>query len=272
MRLSVKIALARKVLEARVFNKRIPLLVNWEITKQCNAKCKYCNIWNNASEELDIGQVNSIIQELSFLGTRMIHFTGGEPLLRKDIGMILDYCHKKNILTAMNSNGSLVPARINEIATLHLLSISLDGPEEVHDHVRGKGSYRKAIEAITAARDKGIELRLLAVLSECNLHVVDFLLEKAEEFSAPVIFQPATKFLLGAEANNPIVPDVEKYKQVIKKLLVKKKKGLLFTKEPLSSVEVDGINLYLSPPLYRAFPIRGDAPYNVFHAFGFIRG
>jgi MoaA/NifB/PqqE/SkfB family radical SAM enzyme len=153
----------------------------------------------------------------------MIHFTGGEPLLREDIGMILDYCHKKNILTAMNSNGAFVPQRINEIATLHLLGISIDGPENVHDYIRGEGSYRKTIEAITIVRDKGIKLRLLAVLSKCNLDAIDFLLEKAMEFDAPLIFQPATELLLGAETNNPIVPDVGRYKQVIKELLVKKR-------------------------------------------------
>lgn len=133
----------------------------------------------------------------------MIHFTEGEPLLREDIGVILDCCHKKNISTSMNSNGSFVPRRINEISTLHLPGISLDGPKEVHDYIRGKGSFRGAIEAITIARDKGIKLRLLTVLSQCNLQAIDFLLEKAVEFDAPLIFQPATELLLGGDEKIP---------------------------------------------------------------------
>jgi len=223
MRLLSKIAFVNAILKAKIFSKRTPFLVSWEITKRCNARCQYCNIWNNASEELDTKQALSIIEELSSLGTRMIQFTGGEPLLREDIGIILDYCHKKGILTSMNSNGFFVSRRINEIATLYLLGISLDGPEEIHDYIRGKGSYRGAIEAIAIARDKGIRVRLLVVLSQCNLNAIDFLLEKARKFDAPIIFQPATRLLLGGEANNPIAPSAERYKQVIKELIIKKR-------------------------------------------------
>lgn len=223
MNLFNKVAHVNAVVKARVFGKRTPLLVSWEITARCNARCRYCNIWDNTPRELDTVQVLSIIQELSELGTRTIHFTGGEPLLREDIGMILGYCHKKNISTSMNSNGSFVPQRINEISTLDVLGISLDGPEEIHDYIRGQGSYKEAIEAISAAKSKGIKLRLLTVLSQCNLGVIDFLLEKADEFDSPIIFQPATKLLLGGQTRNPIMPDAETYRQVVKELIVKKR-------------------------------------------------
>lgn len=223
MKLLDKLASVHGVLKAKLFNQRTPLLVNWEITRRCNAKCRYCNIWDNPSKELDTGQVLAIIRELSLLGTRMIHFTGGEPLLREDIGVILDYCHQKHIPTAMNSNGYFIPERINEIATLQLLGISIDGPEDVHDSIRGKGSYARTIEAITVARKKGIKIRLLVVLSECNLDAVDFLLEKAAEFDAPIIFQPATRLLLGSQEKNPIAPNLEKYKRVIRELIVRKR-------------------------------------------------
>lgn len=223
MRLSSKIAAIQAILKVKIFNRRIPLLVNWEITQRCNARCRYCNIWDSASGELDTEKVLSIIQELSLLGTRMIHFTGGEPLLREDIGTILDYCRQKNISTAMNSNGSLVPARIKAIGTLDLLGLSLDGPEEVHDYIRGEGSYRKTIEAISMVRATDIKLRLLVTLSKCNLGAVDFLLEKASQFDAPLIFQPATELLLGAETDNPIAPEAQRYKQIIRELIARKK-------------------------------------------------
>src|SRR3989338_71832 len=224
MNLSSKFTCIKAILKAKISNKRIPLLVSWEITKRCNARCKYCNIWNDASGELDTKQVFSIIEELIRMGTRVIHFTGGEPLLREDIGVILDYCHKKKISTSINSNGLFVPLKINEIKRLHLLGISLDGPKEIHDRIRGRGSYAGAIAAIAAARDKGIKLRLLTVLSRVNLDSVDFILSKAAEFNAPVIFQPATDCLLGGEAKNPIASDPARYKQVIKELILKRRK------------------------------------------------
>lgn len=223
MSLLNKAAYINAIIRAKIFNKKTPLLVSWEITRRCNARCKYCNIWDNPAVELETKQVLAIIQELSQAGTRTIHFTGGEPLLREDIGTILEHCRKKNISTSMNSNGAFVSRRIDEISTLHLLGISLDGPQDIHDYIRGQGSYKGAIEAIAVARDKGIKLRLLTVLSQCNLEAIDFLLEKAREFDAPVIFQPATGLLLGGQGKNPIAPDPGRYKQAIQKLMVKKR-------------------------------------------------
>jgi len=223
MKFSNKIDLIKKVLQAVIFNKRTPLFVSWEITRQCNARCKYCNIWDDSSKELDTGQVLSIIRELSILGTWMIHFTGGEALLRSDFGEILRYCRQRGILTSLNSNGALVPARIDELTTLRVLAISIDGPEEVHDSARGVGSYHKAMDALAVARDRGIQIRLLTVLSKQNLDAVDFLLEKAMEFNATVVFQPATELLLGGQGLNPMSPEVKRYRRKIEELIVKKK-------------------------------------------------
>ncbi len=223
MKLSNEIAVIHALCKAKVFNKKTPLFVSWEITRRCDARCKYCNIWDTAPEELDTGQVLSIIRELSLLGTRMIHFTGGEALLRSDFGHIVQYCHQRGISTSLNSNGALVPSRIDELTTLRVLGISIDGPEEMHDNARGAGSYKKAMEALVVARDRGIQVRLLTVLSRHNLDAVDFLLERAMEFDAAVVFQPATELLLVGEEQNPIAPDVEKYRQVIKEVIAKKR-------------------------------------------------
>ncbi|HTY44763.1 MAG TPA: radical SAM protein [Patescibacteria group bacterium] len=224
MKLLTKIEYANAILQARLFNRKIPLVVSWEITKQCNARCKYCYIWDAPSEELGTAEALSMIDELKSLGTKSLHFTGGEPLLRQDIGTLLEHCHTQGISTSMNSNGSFVPLKINEIARLSLLKISLDGPEEVHDYIRGDRSYREAIEGIVAAKNKGMNVWLTAVLSKYNLHAIDFLLEKAAEFDAPILFQPATELVLGKDMQNPLMPEKEKYRQAIKGLILKKKK------------------------------------------------
>lgn len=223
MNFRIKTSVVTSVLKARLFNIRTPLLVNWEITRSCNARCRYCTIWDAPPQELNTAQALSIIEELGILGTRMVHFTGGEPLLREDVGILLEQCHKKNILTSMNSNGSLVSRRIAELKTLDLLAISFDGPEEIHDAIRAKGSYQGALEALTVARQNGIKVRILTALSKHNLGAVDFILEKAREFNASVYFQPATELLLGSQARNPIAPESGPYRQAISLLIAKKR-------------------------------------------------
>ncbi len=218
-----KIKAINALVQALFFRRRRLLAVSWEITSQCNSRCAYCHIWDTpAVDEFGTEEVFAIIDELKGLGTQIIHFTGGEALLREDLGRILDYCRRSGISVSLNSNGSLVAARIDELKSLQLLGISLDGPEEVHDLLRGKGSYKNAVEALAAARNNGIRLRIMTVLSSYNLGSVEFLLAKAREFNAPVLFQPATQRLLGADKDNPSAPDVADYRRLMRELIAKK--------------------------------------------------
>ena len=224
MKLKDKLFVLRSLFMARVFKKKTPLIVSWAISARCNKSCQYCDIRDIKIKELETEQVLSTIAELSRLGTKIIHFTGGEPLLREDIGIILDYCSKKGLSTSINSNGSLFEQRIGELKNLNLVGLSLDGPEEIHDSIRGKGSYREVIAALALAKNKGINARIHTVLSKSNLQSVDFLLKKAEEFDAPILFQPSTALRMGGNQQNPLSPNEKEYKQVIEYLMAKKNK------------------------------------------------
>lgn len=225
MKVKDNLPAAAALIKAKLFKRRTPIIVNWSITYRCNYRCLYCGIWSLSSKEINCKQIFSIIDEMAQMGTKRIHFTGGEPLLRKDIGEILEYCKRKNIKTALNSNGFLVPEKINLLKNLDLLSLSLDGNEEVHDAIRQKGAYQKVMEAVEAARANNLKIRIITVLSKINLDSVDFILDKAAGIGAFVTFQPATKTLMETDSVNPIAASSEEYCKVIKKLISKKKKG-----------------------------------------------
>lgn len=216
---------ASSLLGAGVRKKKTPLIVSWALTTRCNLRCRYCNAWNVNGQELETRQIFSIIEELSGMGTRKLQLTGGEPLLREDIGEIVDFCNKKGIRVSINSNGLLVEKKIDSLQNLDLLCLSLDGPEPVHDYLRGPGSYRRVIQAANIARKKNIRLRFTAVLSSVNLKDIDFVLERAREFRAPVFFQPAATHLLMSAQPNPVAAPAGEYKKAISGLLAKKKKN-----------------------------------------------
>ena len=224
MKFKKTVLTVKSLLEAKLYKKRTPLIVSWAIAARCNLKCKYCNAWNLAGEELETSLILRIIEELSRMGTRKIQFTGGEPLLRDDIGRIVDFCRRKGIGTSINSNGSLVAKRINALGNLDVLCLSLDGSKSAHDYLRGEGSYDSVIQAANIAGDKNIRLRFATVLSNVNLSDIEFILQKAKEFDAPVLFQPATTHILMDRAANPFAAGQEKYRRVILDLLTKKKK------------------------------------------------
>lgn len=79
------------ICQARILHRRIPLVVSWTVTYRCNSRCRYCDLPNRAGDELELPQIYSIIEILARRGCRFFSLTGGEPLLRQDIGMIVDF-------------------------------------------------------------------------------------------------------------------------------------------------------------------------------------
>jgi MoaA/NifB/PqqE/SkfB family radical SAM enzyme len=222
-----KIKSLGSIIKIKIFKKRIPLAVRWQLTNRCPNRCIYCKIWaDDYSNELSTTKILTIIDSLKKHGTQTISFSGGEPLLRKDIGTILDYCQKKNISTSMNSNGALLPQKINQIQTLDLLKLSFDGPEEIHDRIANcKGSYHQVFRAIEIAQARGIKTIFTTTLTKYNIAHLSFILEMAKRYNTLVAFQPLKRLSKGVEHLEDMMPQERKYKQAIAELIALKKKG-----------------------------------------------
>jgi len=143
------------------------------------------------SQELSDYEIRKIIPELAETGCRSIHFSGGEPLLRKKLEVFIKDAAKNGIRSKLTTNGTLLSEkRANNLAKVKLRSvnISLDGPtSEVHDSMRGvKGFFNKAIsgiQAISEARETygRPHVRINSVVSHENAKTLDQLLELAKE-------------------------------------------------------------------------------------------
>jgi len=218
-------AIASALLKAKFLKKRTPLIVGWAVTDRCNRRCLYCDRRRGKYDELPTEDIFRIVDQLKSLGTIRVSLTGGEPLMRDDIGRIVNYIHKKGIETKLNSNGSLVKERIRDLRNLDILTLSLDGDRKAHDSIRGEGSYDEVMEAARYAVGNGVKLSFATVLTSLNLRSVDYITEKAGEFGAKVVFQPATELILGGKSRNPIVPTKGAYRGAIDRLIDKKRKG-----------------------------------------------
>lgn len=209
--------------KTRILGEKIPLAVSWALTFRCNQQCLYCGIWQNQCRELRTPEVLYILEQFKKLGTRWISFTGGEPLLREDIGEIIRYAKKSGIYVSINSNGRLVPEKINQLQGADRIKLSLDGPPEINDRVRGQGSFRAVEEAVRICRESNIYVCLECVLSKDNLKSVDWILDFALAHHLKVLFQPAIKKLLWTDKPNPAAAPLSGYRQTIKRLIKKKK-------------------------------------------------
>ena len=215
---------AKALIRAKFFKIKVPLAVSWTLTFRCNQRCLYCAIWKRDCYEMTTSEVLSRMAEFIKLGTKWISFTGGEPLLRDDLGEFIGFAKEKGAYVSVSSNGVLVPEKIEQLRCVDRIKLSMDGSRSVHDYIRGQGSFDKAMQAIEICGEKRIPVILLCVLSKYNLKSIDYLLKLACRLRLKILFQPATRNLLCSETKNYSFPLPGEYKKVINYLIDKKKK------------------------------------------------
>jgi MoaA/NifB/PqqE/SkfB family radical SAM enzyme len=188
-------------------------------------RCVYCDVPNYKRSELSTREVLDGVAKLKRLGMARIHFGGGEPLLREDIADIINFCHENQIYTAILTNGQLFNHNINVLKKTNLVKMSFDGPETIHDSLRGAGSYKKVISAAEAAVSHKINLAFSSTLSSKNMGHIDNIVKTCLALKVPVKFQLLTPFLSGKkDVSDLVIPDKEK-KYLLDKIILYKKKS-----------------------------------------------
>lgn len=143
-----------------VFKERLGI----EVTTKCNINCSHCFARAGITEPLSLSLklAKEIMAEGYSLGYRNFHITGGEPLLWEGLLDALDYAFDMGYQTGfLNTNGTLLTVDFSgRLAAYKSLSISvsLEGTEAFHNHLRGEGSYRQAVQGIERALVAGIDL------------------------------------------------------------------------------------------------------------------
>ncbi len=188
----------------------------WHITERCNLRCAHCyQEGYNTKSEFSLAQLKEIADEIDLTLEKWhmfgrIALTGGEPFLKKELFPLIHYLEqKKNILKiGILTNGILIDEKIanklKSLQKLYPIQISLDGAsEETNDFIRGKGTYRKAVDSFRLLHKKGIRTRLMFTVHKQNIQEVPALIDLAvrEKIGALTIerFVPGGK---GSEAKD----------------------------------------------------------------------
>jgi len=102
--------------------------LTYEISSSCNMDCEFCfSDWRKPSKELNTSESKKGIDQLVALGLEAINFTGGEPLLRKDIAEIISYAKKSGLTTILTTNGILLEEKIKSLcSSLDYIGLPLD--------------------------------------------------------------------------------------------------------------------------------------------------
>ncbi|OIP53375.1 MAG: radical SAM/SPASM domain-containing protein [Helicobacteraceae bacterium CG2_30_36_10] len=165
----------------------------WNFTNRCNLSCMHCYSKSTLDEvdTLTTQQIKKTILEMKTSGIKFIIFSGGEPLTRKDLFEIADFCKNNGIITYLSSNGLyFTKGNIQKIVdTFNYVGVSIDGNEETHDHFRGlKGAFRETLKAVLLANATGAKVGIRFTMTKETIDSLEYIFELAEKHNIPKIY------------------------------------------------------------------------------------
>jgi len=174
--------LGSRVLKSNFSTLPEPYKVTFAVTYNCNSKCKTCNIWKKKPKgELTIEEIKKIFSKIS---PSWLNITGGEPFLRNDIYKIAKIAKEYGVSMLNLTTNGLVPRAFEESKKISKLkffrfvvTVSMDGPEEIHDKIRGiKGNWKRAIKLyknLKKIKASGFQTYLGYTISKYNLGMIE---------------------------------------------------------------------------------------------------
>ncbi len=169
-------------------------VVVWNITRQCNLKCVHCYAQAKANlqeNEMSTDEGKKVIDDLAGMGVPVLLFSGGEPMMRKDLPELAEYAVKKGMRAVISTNGTLITpeiARTLKNIGLSYVGISLDGMKDTNDRFRGvDGAFDAALEGIQNCQEAGIKVGLRFTINRFNVDEIPNLFDLLEEREIPRI-------------------------------------------------------------------------------------
>ena len=176
----------------------------YEATMRCNLTCEFCyvgdllNVEGEWRQELTLDALQRAFPE----GSLQVNFTGGEIFMRKDILSVLDLFRGKGYACGyLTTNGTIITderadalAELARLGFLNHVSVSIDGPGELHDKARGvKGTFERTAAGLrrlqeAAARKKApLRVSINTTVAEESLETLDQMVDVAEELGVDAI-------------------------------------------------------------------------------------
>jgi radical SAM protein with 4Fe4S-binding SPASM domain len=170
--------------------------IQWHLTERCNLRCSHCyQTGLHGVTEPSIDVVGGVVKQVSTMlaGWAEMYdltfspsftLTGGEPFLRPDIFEIIEAVRSLGFEVALLSNGTLISGdhagRLSGLG-VERVQVSFEGPEGVHDAIRGNGGYARALRGVRHLLDAGVRVSMNCTLSRVNAPFLKELIEVARD-------------------------------------------------------------------------------------------
>jgi AdoMet-dependent heme synthase len=173
--------------------KTFEFFIQWHLTERCNLRCRHCYQARRTVREMapeDVKrEIDGAIQmfraweeEHGILVSPSIHFTGGEPFLFEGFWDVIAYSKRQGFKVAVMTNGSLIneedPRKASDLG-ISDIQVSLEGPPELHDSIRGRGSFVQAARGVERLVHTGNRVSANVTLSRLNADKLEETVEVA---------------------------------------------------------------------------------------------
>ena len=177
-----------------------------EITYRCPLRCPYCsNPKDLDTTELDTASWKRVLGEAEAIGIVQVHFTGGEPLARKDLEELVAHARSVGLYTNLVTSAvPLTKERLEELAAAGLdhvqISVQSANPA-LSDEIAGYAGHAQKLDAMRWVKELGLPLTINVVLHKANLGEVDELVALAERMGADRLELANTQYVSWALEN-----------------------------------------------------------------------
>ncbi len=167
----------------------------WEVTSACNLRCVHCHVTADSpsADELNTDEAKHLIDEIARVSEfRVLVYTGGEPMVRRDIFDLMRHSKEAGLINVIATNGTLITEeeayRLKEEGVV-CAAVSLDSWRyEVHDYVRNRGnSYELAMRGIRELKKAGIPLQINCTAMQYNFGDLNELLEVVDGLGSGIM-------------------------------------------------------------------------------------
>ena len=212
-----------------------PVLVHFEVTMRCNAKCGFCDYWKTDPSAKET-ELKSFADAARHFNPMLVTFTGGEPTLRRDLEDLVSAVSKAirlKYITVITHGGMLTPERARSLwdAGINQFNISLDYLDGRHDEARGiPGLTEKIFRNVPKMREQGIDnIRFNTVIKNDNFDQLLPILHRADELGCGVNFSVYTDAKNGNKQHLIGGDEYAELDGVVRELLAfkRKKRGVI---------------------------------------------
>ena len=172
------------------------------ITFRCNARCGYCNVWQDpvfaGQPELDADGLRRCIDQLASLGVNYLDITGGEPALHRELGVAVQHAAELGLAVEVTTNAIRFSHDMDAVVPhVRMLNISLDTLSAQRYHaIRGTDTLDRTVALVERLRQEwpDVPVKLITVVTEENLADLDDVVAFAQAHRVPVYLSPMFQY------------------------------------------------------------------------------